>query len=374
MSLVQQVARVNANAENTARANEFVSLAKFLLSNDGRWSNARVALQANGLREGNLGPKLSEIVQTRVCSFSRQDMLRTRTAQSAQTLSALSDYSIISQGFVNSLANAGCFDGMLSSLVPTPLRTGTVGAVSVGASAFSISEGSAKPISRLTIVNQQQNPTKVACAVVVTQELAKMAGPNARALIGVELRQAVAITADTAFVATLISGLSVTTSTGSTAESVRIDIANLLRAVTVSQASKLFILTTPLVCKTWCMLTDSKGISAFPDLTPTGGSIQGITVLTSDGITAGNVILADSSGIAGASGDVLLDQIQEGTLQFESSAPDSPPTASTNYIGLWQNNMIAIRVERYFVGARLRADAVAVCNNANSYGSGNSPP
>ena len=201
-----------------------------------------------------------------------------------------------------------------------------------------------------------------------------MAGPNARALIGVELRQAVAITADTAFVATLISGLSVTTSTGSTAESVRIDIANLLRAVTVSQASKLFILTTPLVCKTWCMLTDSKGISAFPDLTPTGGSIQGITVLTSDGITAGNVILADSSGIAGASGDVLLDQIQEGTLQFESSAPDSPPTASTNYIGLWQNNMIAIRVERYFVGARLRADAVAVCNNANSYGSGNSPP
>ena len=364
---------LQADTNTNNRADEFVRLAKFLLSNDGRWSNARVALEARGSPQGNLVPKLAEIVQTRACSFSREDLLRTRSAQSAQTLSALSDYSIISQGFVNSLANAGCFDGMLSSLVPTPLRTGTVGAVSVGASAFSISEGSAKPISRLTIVNQQQNPTKVACAVVVTQELAKMAGPNARALIGVELRQAVAVVTDTTFVATLISGLSVTTSTGSTAESVRTDLANLLRAITVSQASKLFILTTPLIAKTWSMLSDSKGISAFPNLTPTGGSIQGITVLTSDGITAGNVILADSSGIAGASGDVVLDEIQEGTLQFDT-APDSPPLTSTNYIGLWQNNMIAIRVERYFVGARLRSDAVAVCNNANSYSSGNSPP
>ena len=187
------------------------------------------------------------------------------------------------------------------------------------------------------------------------------------------LRAAVAVTTDATFIATLISGLSVATSTGSTAESVRTDISNLLRAITIGQASKLFILTTPLVCKTWCMLTDQHGVSAFPNLTPTGGSINGITVLSSDAITVGNVILADSSGLAAASGDVVLDQFQEGTIAL-NDAPDLPPTASTNYMSLWQLNMTAIRVERYFVGVRLRSDAVAVVNNANSYSSGTSPP
>ena len=60
------------------------------------------------------------------------------------------------------------------------------------------------------------------------------------------------------------------------------------------------------------MLTDQKGVSAFPNLTPQGGSINGITVLVSDGVTAGNVILADASGIAAASGDLMLNEFSEG--------------------------------------------------------------
>jgi hypothetical protein len=121
------------------------------------------------------------------------------------------------------------------------------------------------------------------------------------------------------------------------------------------------------------MLTDQKGVSAFPDLTPLGGSINGITVLVSDAVTAGQVILADASGIAAASGDIGLQEFTEGSLQFDS-APDSPPSASTNIVSLWQMNFVGIRVERYFVAARLRSDAVAVASNSNSYGSGNSPP
>ena len=238
------------------------------------------------------------------------------SCQSAQTLSALSDYSTIAQGFVNSLVNAGAFDGMLSSCVPVPLATGTVGAVSTTAIAYSVSEGSAKPISRLSLTNQQQNPSKVSCIVVVTQELAKIGGPSSIALIGRELRQAVAVTTDTAFIATLISGLSVTTSTGQTAESVRTDIANLLRAMTVGQSSKLFILTTPLILKL-VMLMYEHGVSAFPNLTPQGGSINGIVVLSSDAIAAGNVILCDSSGLAAASGDVTLNEFSEGMLQLD---------------------------------------------------------
>jgi hypothetical protein len=133
------------------------------------------------------------------------------------------------------------------------------------------------------------------------------------------------------------------------------------------------IITTPLICKMWSMLTDSKGVSAFPDLGPLGGSINQIPVLVSEGVTAGNVVLVDASGIAAASGDLVLNEFREGMIQLDS-APDSPPSASTNFVSLWQLNLTAIVVERFFVAARLRSDAVAVCSNSNSYQSGNSPP
>ena len=141
------------------------------------------------------------------------------------------------------------FDGMLGSMVPVALRTGTVGAVNVGATAYSVAEGSTKIISKLSIVGQQQNPTKAHCFVVLTQETARAVGAQAVAFIGRELRNAVAVTTDTQFLGILVSGLSVATSAGPTAEAVRADISTLLKAITTGQTSKLFLITTPLIVK-----------------------------------------------------------------------------------------------------------------------------
>ena len=370
MSIAEQVGRVSANIENATRSNEFVSLAKFIL-NHKSISNAAVALDARGTR---FSPKLGDIIKAGGLGGISRENLKTK-AETASGLSGsvFADYSTISAGFVSSLQNFSAFDGMLSSCVPVPLGLGTVGAISVGATAYSASEASAKAVSKLTITGQQQNPLKCHAIVVITDELARAPGANALALIGRELRYAVSVTTDAQFILVLISGLRAATSSGSTAESVRADISNLLAAVTINQQSKLFILTTPLICKRWSMLSDQHDLSAFPNLTPVSGSINGITVLTSDSVSTGNVILADASGIAAASGDIALNEFREGTVQLES-VPDSPTSASTNYISLWQLNLTAIMVERFIVAVRLRSDAVALCNNANSYGSGNSPP
>src|SRR5262245_25221655 len=147
----------------------------------------------------------------------------------------------------------------------------------------------------------------------------------------------------------------------------------MLKLITTGADSKLFIITTPLICKMWSMLTDQKGVSAFPDLGPQGGTINKIPVLVSDGLSAGQVVLLDASGIAGAPGDVALQNLNEIMVQL-ADAPDSPASGSTNYLSLWQANLTAIVVERYFVGIKLRSDAVALTTNSNSYQSGNSPP
>ena len=228
-------------------------------------------------RAGNLGPNLASILRAgAVGELSREVLQRQKAAVTAGSLSgsAFADYSVIANGFVSSLVNAGAFDAMLSSFVPVPLRAGTVGNVSVAAQAFSVGEGGVKPISRLSLTGQQQNPVKAHAIIVATQELVRMAAPQATQLIGLGLRSAVAVTSDAQMIAALTSGLSSATSTGPTAESVRTDIANLLRAITTGQTSKLFIVTTPLICKSWSMLTDGHGLSAFPNLTPIGGSIK----------------------------------------------------------------------------------------------------
>ena len=121
------------------------------------------------------------------------------------------------------------------------------------------------------------------------------------------------------FTAALTSGLVAFTSTGSTAEAVRADLANLLRNISTGQGSKLFLLVPPLVCKSWSMLTDGRGLSAFPDLGPTGGQIQQMVVISTDGCPSGTAILVDASGVAASPGAVELREITGGVVIADSA-------------------------------------------------------
>jgi hypothetical protein len=363
MTIAERVRTVVANEGMATRQNQFAMLAKCLMLSKGNIANANII--ARDMRLGSDNP---------VESILREARSYTKSAASAMSLSggALADYRLIAQGFVSSLINASAFDSMLSAMVPLPLATSTVGAVSVGSSAFVVGESSMKQVSKLTIVNQTVEPRKAHCLVVVTESLARSDISNALQLISRELRQSVSVATDTQFVSTLTSGLSVATSSGVTAEAVRADISNLLGRITTGSDSRLYILTTPFIVKMWSMLTDQKGVSAFPDLGPTSGSINGITVIPSDGVGQGLVVLVDASGCGAAQGEARLEEVSESVLQLDT-APDSPPTASTPFISLWQNNMVGVRVERYFAAAKLRSDCVAVASNSGSYQSGNSP-
>ena len=247
MTIAQRIGQVAASAETATRAGEFAALAKFIMASGGVSKAARAAETTS--RDGNLGPRLARILKSGLLNDISRGSLQ-KTAATAGTLEAFADYSVIAQGFVNSLVSASAFDGMLGSTVPVPVQTGTLGAVRVGAQAFSVTEGSVKAISKLSLTGQQQNPQKAHCIVVVTKELAKAPGAQAMALIGRELRNAVAVTTDTQFIATLISRAFSRNYAGPTSESVRADIANLLKAIRPDKR-KLFIFTTPLICKSW---------------------------------------------------------------------------------------------------------------------------
>jgi hypothetical protein len=376
MKSLPQLGDMYARVEISKSANEFGQLVKFILAHRGKFSQASFAAEQKNLNDirGLTTRTIGILKASGGLQKISPAQLEQKAAQSPHSLagSAFQDAAIIASGFAASLVSAGAFDGMLSSMVPIPLQSGTIGAVTTSATAYSVSEASLKPISRLSLTGAQRDPQKVHVAIVVTQELARSPLLAAGQLIQRQLRNAVALRTDQEFLANITVGVTPVTSAGITGNAVRADIEYLLRQVPLGANSKPFIITTAAICETWSMI-NSSGISVFPDLTPLGGSINGIPVLVSDGVTAGLVILADASQIAAASGDIVLSEIDEMIVQLDD-APTSPPTTAAVYQSLWQNNDVGIRLERYFIGQKLSPNAVAVIQNSGNYSTGNSPP
>jgi HK97 family phage major capsid protein len=120
------------------------------------------------------------------------------------------------------------------------------------------------------------------------------------------------------------------------------------------------------------LMQNSLGQTEFPGMSMNGGTFVGIPVVTSEGIPATGgvpangypIILVNASDILLADdGQVTLDASREASLQMDS-APDSPPTSATTMISLWQNNMIAIKAERYINWAKRRSTSVGMISGA----------
>ncbi len=356
MTVQHKLAEMNRIRQTSQHCKDFAQIARLIMRHKSL-EGAMYFLQEHGTQ--SVGPRVADIVKAAVPAMGL-------------TGSGIADYSAISTGFVSALANVGAFDAIVASMQRVPLGTATVGAVNSAATAYSLAEGSMKPISKLGLTSQQATPQKAHAVLVITQELARSAVPGSLDLIERGLRDAVAAITDAQFFSTVLTGVSGLTSSGQTAEAVRADISYMLRLITTGQGSRLFVVTTPLICKVWSMLTDGRGLSAFPDLGPQGGTINQIPVLVSDGLLTGQVVVVDASGIAANPGTVNLQNFENGIVASDS-APDSPVTATTSFESLWQMNKTAVVAERFFLGAKLRSDAVALSTNSNSYQSGNSP-
>jgi hypothetical protein len=88
-----------------------------------------------------------------------------------------------------------------------------------------------------------------------------------------------------------------------------------------------------------------------------GGSYRGLNIVTSN--TAGTNVVALQPGVIlyADDGGVTIDASREASLQMDS-APMSPADATTVYVSLFQNNMVALRAERFVNWKRASAYAV----------------
>lgn len=288
--------------------------------------------------------------------------------------SQFADYKLTIAGFAQALSNYGLFDRMLPSMRRVPLLSATVGVITTPGTAYVISEGSMKAVSKFSLANGQLDPKKASCIVVQSQELLRNTAESQRLLTS-DMINAAALAIDISFLAVATSGVSVATSSGSTALSVRNDLQNLLRLVSTDARSRLFLATTSAIAKNISMMgaTSTNASPAFEGMTYQGGVISGVEVVVSDAVTQGQMVLMDAEGFAGAIEPATVQVLTEGTVTA-SDTPDSPTTAATLYQSFWQLNLAGLLCERWYGAQRVRTNSVAIVSNSADYGGANSPP
>jgi HK97 family phage major capsid protein/HK97 family phage prohead protease len=254
-----------------------------------------------------------------------------------------------------------------------------------GATVNWVGEGKVKPLSSLAFDSLTLDFAKIAGIIPLSEELVRFSSPSAELLVRNELAQAIVQFMDSEFVdptnastdvspASVTYGVTPVNATGTTAAALRADVKTLMAQFLVANlqlSSAVWIMQQQQALAISLMQT-SMGNPVFPGIGVNGGTFLTIPVVASEGVpaTGGSptdgaaIILANAADILLADdGQVTIDASREASLQMDS-APDSPPTASTTLVSLWQHNMIAIKAERYINWVKRRSTAVGFIQNA----------
>lgn len=248
--------------------------------------------------------------------------------------------------------------------VSMPIQTG-------GGTYAWVGEGAPKPVGNLQFASATLGIAKSAGIIVISEELAKISSPSAESVVRNDMIKGMAQFLDTQFIdptvaaVTNVSPASITNasvsigSAGTSADNARTDIKALIasfvaanqsvaNAVLVMSESNAFALSVAL---------NPLGQPLYPGLTAKGGSILGITTVTSQ-VASTTVALVQPNEILFADdGGVNIDVSREASLEMNTT-PTSPPTASNVMVSLWQQNLIGLRAERFINWKRARLAAV----------------
>src|SRR5262249_13345787 len=158
-------------------------------------------------------------------------------------------------------------------------------------------------------------------------------------LFNSELTKAVVAATDSVFLAALIAATTPTPSAGATLANITTDFDTLLGAITTSATSRIYYVTSPANMKGIVTKATAGGQPAYPNVGPNGGEIfPGVTAIASDQISSSAALMFDATAIVGNSDSIRLDASNEAALQMET-APDSPATAATVKLSLWQQDL-----------------------------------
>lgn len=274
--------------------------------------------------------------------------------------------------FVPLLRNSSAFFRLLDGgMLRVPLKT-RITFLTGAVSANEVGEGQVTPVRRFAGDSVTAEPKKVAAIVAFSEEWLKFLSENSESFLSAELRRAISAAVDAALFATLgAAGMPTLASTGSNAIAAAVDLRYLFTAVALTAESRPLLVAAPDVAIKAATLIDANMNFLFPGMSPSGGEMCGVPVIVSDALAAGTLGLIDGAAIAGDVQGIELRSARHATIQLDDN-PDSPPTASTTPINLWQRNLVGVKLTVFFAAVRLRATAMSTVTGI-AWGSTDSP-
>ena len=248
-----------------------------------------------------------------------------------------------------------------------------VPAFSGDASARTVAEGMAKPLSRFSLETLTIVPRKVAATIVVTDELLRFSSPAAEAALGAELAKAVTARIDFVFAdpnvgGSISNGATTITSTGGSIAQTTADHRSMLNAQAAGGSAltdSVFISSTKYAIWLSTMRT-TDGAPAFPTVTAKGGTLAGLPLYTTGAMVA--------TGSPSESALLLLDQQQvlfgdsgEAAVSIARSADvelsDTPSSPNTSRVSLFQTGLVGLQGERWCGWSRVGESSVVTLDD-----------
>lgn len=290
--------------------------------------------------------------------------------------SPLVNYQVMTQEFIDYLRPRTII-GRIPNLRKVPFNV-KVPSQTGGATVNWVGEGKVKPLTSAAFSSVSLTYSKIAGIIILTDELVRLSNPSAETLIREDLANSIVQFMDSQFLditkaaddvspASVTNGLTPDNPTGTTAAALRLDLGNLLKGMYANNvASGLVWIMTQQQALSISLMQNSLGQAQFQGINPEGGTLLGYPVITSENIPAAGgsptdgypiIIMRPQDILLADDGNVTIDASREASLQMDT-APDSPPTASTVTVSMFQQNMVAIRAERWINWKKARSTAV----------------
>ncbi|WP_433846908.1 phage major capsid protein [Acinetobacter proteolyticus] len=261
--------------------------------------------------------------------------------------------------FVELLRQATVFD-KLQGFRAVPFNTVIPSQLTSGAASW-VGEGARKPLTNPTFGEVEIKEHKLAAITVYTQELMRRSDPSVSVLVRDDLIAASAALIDATFLdaaaasatrpAGVLNGVTMTPNTGETAEAYQKDLLALINAFVTANLSLdgAYFLMSETRAAQIALLRDALGNSYFNGMALRGTrTLLGVPVITSQAL-GNKIILVKTS-------EILL--AQDGGVDVSYSDQATLVDGSTTH-NLWQDNKLAVRVEKFITWAKRRPVAAA---------------
>ncbi len=235
------------------------------------------------------------------------------------------------------------------------------------ASGYWVGEGKAKPLTKAGWERTKLEELKVANIAALTQESIKLSNPDAARLVRDELSRALIATIDISFMDYTFAGSDVRpagitygsltkTSAGPGLDAFLDDLEWLKTQFIINNNplnSSVFIVDGLTASRVSSLRDPISKVKLFPEMTLTGGFIDGIPVIVSNYLprdtSGGMIALVNADDIYLADGAIRVDSSDQVSLEMsDTPVSDSvTPTGATSMVSMWQTNSVAFRAEKF---------------------------